>query len=554
MSTASPSLSAMPTISTAITPHPISLPAPNRRPKRSTAATVAGESNVEKAWAWYGLGTIEFQVARDLSHGAVRYFQNSIAANPDFQPGLYRPGLARPRSSAASRNRCRHGRGPGACSAAAACLTSIPGEWRCGACKSRGGIIASAIEDYGGDCRRQGQDRRGAGVLSPTSTAAATWPVGLVALAHLHDGDGVRAWLRDQGNYLRPGEFGINPTFGAARAAAGLAREFWQLERMRCWKPSGQRDLRNRPSRLAAIALAHAHLGDVAGAERLIAATPADCHDCLLARAGIAEIRGDHARADWWFARATSEGPSIPFAHAKSRRALLDRGKPDDAIAQFTASNKKGPHFADALEGWGEALMAQNQSHLAMAKFAEAEKYAPNWGRPAVEMGRGAHLRGRTRRSGETLRPRRRPRSHPVRKSRTGAFARCRTEPMSEPAAEAPAAPPPEEPKMEIHKPKPVHNWREFLVELGTITLGVMIALAAEQAVEGWREHRQYQTDREAVRTELGLQFMLMRRLPDRRTVACAAHQLDEVSALLDRAKAHLAASRRQAGSGARKP
>ena len=43
---------------------------------------------------------------------------------------------------------------------------------------------------------------------------------------------------------------------------------------------------------------------------------------------------------------------------------------------------------------------------------------------------------------------------------------------------------------MEVHhKPKPVHSWREFLVELGTITLGVLIALGAEQTVEfiHWR-------------------------------------------------------------------
>ena len=46
-----------------------------------------------------------------------------------------------------------------------------------------------------------------------------------------------------------------------------------------------------------------------------------------------------------------------------------------------------GPHFADLLEGWGEALMAKNQSHLALAKFAEAEKYAPNWGRLHLKWG-----------------------------------------------------------------------------------------------------------------------------------------------------------------------
>jgi hypothetical protein len=42
---------------------------------------------------------------------------------------------------------------------------------------------------------------------------------------------------------------------------------------------------------------------------------------------------------------------------------------------------------------------------------------------------------------------------------------------------------------MEIHKPKPWHGWREFLKELGTIVLGVLLALGAEQVVESlhWR-------------------------------------------------------------------
>ena len=39
---------------------------------------------------------------------------------------------------------------------------------------------------------------------------------------------------------------------------------------------------------------------------------------------------------------------------------------------------------------------------------------------------------------------------------------------------------------MDIHKPKSIRNWREFLTEIGTIVLGVSIALAAEQAVEWW--------------------------------------------------------------------
>lgn len=42
---------------------------------------------------------------------------------------------------------------------------------------------------------------------------------------------------------------------------------------------------------------------------------------------------------------------------------------------------------------------------------------------------------------------------------------------------------------MDIHKPKPWHGLREFLKEIGTIVIGVLIALAGEQTVEAvtWR-------------------------------------------------------------------
>jgi len=42
---------------------------------------------------------------------------------------------------------------------------------------------------------------------------------------------------------------------------------------------------------------------------------------------------------------------------------------------------------------------------------------------------------------------------------------------------------------VEIHNPKPWHGWREFGKELGTIMLGILIALALEQSVEAAREH-----------------------------------------------------------------
>ena len=58
---------------------------------------------------------------------------------------------------------------------------------------------------------------------------------------------------------------------------------------------------------------------------------------------------------------------------------------------------------------------------------------------------------------------------------------------------------------MEIHKPKPIHSWREFLKEVGTIVLGVCIALAAEQGVEWWHWHNQVAAARQALARELVL-------------------------------------------------
>jgi tetratricopeptide (TPR) repeat protein len=135
------------------------------------------------------------------------------------------------------------------------------------------------------------------------------------------------------------------------------------------------------------IAYSNARLGRFDAAQAAIDPTAAECYPCLRARAWIAELRGDHRRADYWFARAIAEGPSLPFAEFEWGQAWLSRGQPDAAIEKFKLSIQKGPHFADPLEGWGEALMAKNQSHLALAKFAEAEKYAPNWGRLHLKWG-----------------------------------------------------------------------------------------------------------------------------------------------------------------------
>ncbi len=142
-------------------------------------------------------------------------------------------------------------------------------------------------------------------------------------------------------------------------------------------------------------AAAHARLGDFKTANKLIAQTPDQCDICLRTRAQIAELQGQHARADWWFARAVSQNRSIPFAYTDWGQALAARGDLDRAIAKFETAHAKGPHFADPLEMWGEALIARNRSDLAVAKFEEASRYAPNWQRLHRKWGEALSYLGR---------------------------------------------------------------------------------------------------------------------------------------------------------------
>jgi hypothetical protein len=135
------------------------------------------------------------------------------------------------------------------------------------------------------------------------------------------------------------------------------------------------------------LAGALAHTGDFGAAHRAIDATPADCYFCLLTRADIDVLGGNRNGAAYWFARAVSAAPSLPFAYAHWGRMLLAKGEVEGAIAKFQTAHAAGPHFADPLELWGEALMAQNRSDLALAKFAEAARYAPNWGRLHLKWG-----------------------------------------------------------------------------------------------------------------------------------------------------------------------
>jgi hypothetical protein len=60
-----------------------------------------------------------------------------------------------------------------------------------------------------------------------------------------------------------------------------------------------------------------------------------------------------------------------------------------------------------------------------------------------------------------------------------------------------------EEPSMEIHKPHAAKTWKEFFIELGTIVLGILIAIALEQTVDYFHHLSQLHTVRKELVAEL---------------------------------------------------
>ena len=126
-------------------------------------------------------------------------------------------------------------------------------------------------------------------------------------------------------------------------------------------------------------ALALARTGELAAAEALIGTTPLDCYLCVRVRAQIAAARGDRNVSDRWFAEAMRQAPSPPFAYAEWAEAKLARGDAPGAIALDTVAHAKGPHFADPLKGWGDAMARQGRWSEAVAKYDEALKNAPAW-------------------------------------------------------------------------------------------------------------------------------------------------------------------------------
>jgi len=87
---------------------------------------------------------------------------------------------------------------------------------------------------------------------------------------------------------------------------------------------------------------------------------------------------------------------------------------------------------------------------------------------------------------------------------------------------------------VEIHKPKPVHNWPEFLKEYAIIVLGVITALTGEQMVEKLRDHAVAEEARTNIRNEISADVTAIQVRVG--TENCVSRRLDEVHDLIRQA------------------
>jgi|SRR5579871_88993 len=352
----------------------------------------------ERAWAWNGLARLD-SLADDLEH-AIRDYRQTLALAPNFAlayvnldsiEGILGHDEA---SLVAAQNAVRLLRGGGDVEMSAIARTiSLPAMEADVAFAQNDFNSARTFEklviqlpDYGNDIEGARQSL-------------------MVSAALLHDPAGLR---REEASLPPSSDTG---TLGG-RAATKLFADYWlgrwpsvlaEWPTTEAISRKGFAEQGSSPRSITQFvslqiwpyaATALAMTGNIAAAKALIDKTPLDCYTCLRNRARIAEAEHNWPDAQRWYERATSAAPSIPIGYSEWGRMLLEEGDIRGALAKFAIAHQKGPHFADPLELSGEALMMENRADLAVAKFAEASRDAPDWGRLHLKWGEALYYAG----------------------------------------------------------------------------------------------------------------------------------------------------------------
>lgn len=138
------------------------------------------------------------------------------------------------------------------------------------------------------------------------------------------------------------------------------------------------------------LARAHLMLGQLAAAEARLAQSAPDCLPCTLARAALAQARGDMATAARLHDAAVSLAPRLPQPYLERGRFLLAQRKYTAAERNFRAAEKLSNGWADPQKYLGDALAAQGRPADARAAWAEAVRRAPKWAEAQAAFRRAA--------------------------------------------------------------------------------------------------------------------------------------------------------------------
>jgi tetratricopeptide (TPR) repeat protein len=374
---------------------------PKGRAQRVAHATaiyrklIGGDDRKEQAWAWNGLATIQFNFYADNLKSSW-YYHRALATDPDFTLGYYALSARNGplgQEEDGFRNLREFVR------RAELGTPELNPRYSRGALAHARGRAFWAVGDFAPAISVEKEAAESTDNFSVLGRANFLG-VAISGMARSHDLAALQAYLKALSWPELPPGF-IDNRFWIAMESGDWRPVLAEEAGMNF--PSGANRLPTKPvsngdynpNLWPLIAYAHARTGDIAGAEKLIAPLADDNATAVRMRAMIAELKGEHARADWWFARSEAQTPSIPLTDLWWGQVLVKRGQPDAAIEKFTRANKLGPKFADPLEGWGEALMAKNQPRQALAKFEQAGKYAPNWGRLHLKWGEALAYAGK---------------------------------------------------------------------------------------------------------------------------------------------------------------
>ncbi len=100
---------------------------------------------------------------------------------------------------------------------------------------------------------------------------------------------------------------------------------------------------------------------------------------CKSFKGEVLDLSNDQKGASKAFRASIAAAPDLPFPYADYGKNLLQHGALKDAISFFSAAHDRGPHWADPLKFWGDALAEQGQWSQAASKYNQALAEAPQW-------------------------------------------------------------------------------------------------------------------------------------------------------------------------------